>query len=57
MAVFFRNSFTIRGNHELFPKMARAMKEWDRHYDCRAVLVATEKMAREGYHPAHLCRR
>lgn len=45
---FFRNSFTIRGSYDLFPKMAKAMRVWDRHYDCRAVFVTTEKMAREG---------
>lgn len=45
---FFRGMFTIRGNHELFPDMARVMRTWDRFYDCRAILVGTRSMLENG---------
>ncbi len=45
---FFRNSFTIRGNADLFPKMAEVMIQWDRHYDCAAVMVGTRAMLERG---------
>lgn len=45
---FFRGMFTVRGNYDLFPKMARAMEHWDRHYACDAVFAGTEQMMRNG---------
>ena len=45
---FFRGMFTVPGNHDLFPDMARIMKIWDRFDDCRAVLVGTRSMLEKG---------
>jgi hypothetical protein len=45
---FFRGGFTIPGNHDLFPDMARIMKIWDRFYECRAIMVGTRSMLEKG---------
>jgi hypothetical protein len=45
---FFRNGFTIQGRADLFSKMASVLRQWDRHYDCRAVMVGTRAMLEKG---------
>ena len=45
---FFRNGFSIKGRADLFSKMASVLKQWDGHYECRAVLVGTRSMLEKG---------
>lgn len=45
---FFRGSWTVRGNHQLFTKMAEIMKIWDRFHSSEAIMIGTKAMLEKG---------